>query len=244
MPLLDHFRPPIFNKGSWEGFHGMWPAIMVMDLCKSLPDHYTAEPRVHLGKNFEVDICTFDTQETYGDSTPYNVGSSSSIATWTAPQPTLAVHLDPTEIYEYEVLIFDQQRGRELVAAIEIVSPANKDRPETRQAFVSKCSALLQKKVCVSIVDLVTVKHFNLYCEVLDIFGQTDPAFSPNPPSTYAATLNSRQLANQSRFEVWAYPMIVGQRLPTLPIWLSNDHAISLDLETSYQDACRALRLI
>ena len=25
MPLLDHFRPPIFNKGSWEGFHGGWP---------------------------------------------------------------------------------------------------------------------------------------------------------------------------------------------------------------------------
>ena len=23
MSLLDHFRPPIFDKGSWEGFHGM-----------------------------------------------------------------------------------------------------------------------------------------------------------------------------------------------------------------------------
>ncbi len=38
------------------------------------------------------------------------------------------MELDPTDLYEYEVLIFDQQRGRELVAAIEIVSPANKDR--------------------------------------------------------------------------------------------------------------------
>lgn len=35
MPLLDHVRPPILNKGSWEGFHGMWPAMMVMDLCES-----------------------------------------------------------------------------------------------------------------------------------------------------------------------------------------------------------------
>lgn len=24
MPLLDHFRPPIKNRGSWEGFHGGW----------------------------------------------------------------------------------------------------------------------------------------------------------------------------------------------------------------------------
>ena len=60
MPLLDHFRPPIFNKGSWEGFHGGWPMTMLMDLCKSLPEQYTAEAHVHLGKNFEVHICTFD----------------------------------------------------------------------------------------------------------------------------------------------------------------------------------------
>lgn len=38
--------------------------------------------------------------------------------------------------------------------------------------------------------------------------------------------------------------MIVGQTLPTLPIWLDNDHAISLNLEASCQEACRALRLI
>lgn len=139
MPLLDHFRPPIFNKGSWEGFHGGWPMTMVMDLCKSLPEQYTAEPRVHLGKNFEVDVCTFDVEGKTGFGSS-SFGSAPATATWAPPEPTLTLELDPTEIYEYEVLIFDQQRGRELVAAIELVSPANKDRPETRQAFVSQCA--------------------------------------------------------------------------------------------------------
>ncbi len=242
MPLLDHFRTPISNKGSWEGFHGMWPALMVMDLCKSLPEQYVAEPRVHLGKNFEIDVCTFDVEGTEWRSSGPSSGTAT--ATWSPPEPTLTLELDPTEIYEYEVLIFDQQRGRELVAAIELVSPANKDRPETRQAFVSKCAVLLQKKICVSIVDLVTVKHFNLYAEVLDVFCQVDPAFSPNPPATYATTCRSHHLATRSRFESWAYPMLVGQRLPVLPIWIDNDHAISLDLEISYQQTCSALRLI
>ena len=243
MPLLDHFRLPISNKGSWEGFHGMWPALMVMDLCKSLPERYTAEPRVHLGKNFEVDVCTFDVVggREFGTSAsdPRDVS-----ATWAPPVPTLTLELDPTEIYEYEVLIFDQQRGRELVAAIELVSPANKDRPESRQAFVSKCAALLQKKICVSIVDLVTVKYFNLYCEVLDVFCQSDPAFTPDRPATYAVTCRSHNLATRSQFESWAYPMVVGKRLPVLPIWLDNDHAISLDLETSYHQTCSVLRLV
>ena len=243
MPLLDHFRPPISNKGSWEGFHGMWPALIVMELCKALPEKYTAEPRVHLGKNFEVDVCTFDVDDKSGFA-PSTNGEGPATAVWAPPKPTLSLELDPTDIYEYEVLIFDQQRGRELVAAIEIVSPANKDRPETRQAFVSKCAALLQKKICVSIVDLVAVKRFNLYCEVLDVFGQTDPDFAPDPPLTYAVTCRSHALATRSRFESWAYPMVVGQPLPVLPIWLDSDHAISLDLEVSYQETCRALRLI
>ena len=243
MPLLDHFRPPILNQGSWEGFHGMWPALMVIDLCKSLPVRYIAEPRVHLGKSFEVDVCTFDSKDEsrFGAS-----GVDTGVATWTwaPPEPTLTIDLDPTEIYAYEVLIFDRERSRELVAAIEIVSPANKDRPESRQAFVSKCATLLQNKICVSIVDLVTTKHFNLYCEVLDLFGQSDPACTPDPPSTYAITCRSHALATRSRFESWAYPMVVGQRLPVLPIWLENDKAISIDLNASYEQTCTALRLI
>src|SRR3954454_14490231 len=53
------------------------------------------------------------------------------------------VHLE--SLVEYEVRIYDARRGRHLVAAIEIVSPANKDRPEHRNAFIGKCAALLQK---------------------------------------------------------------------------------------------------
>jgi len=107
---------------------------------------------------------------------------------------------------------------------------------------VSKCAALLQKKTCVSIVDLETVKHFNLYCEVLDVVCQRAPAFAPNPPSTYAVTCRSHNLATRSRFKSWAHPMVVGERLPALPIWLDNEHAISLDLEVSYQQTCSTLR--
>jgi hypothetical protein len=36
------------------------------------------------------------------------------------------------ELYAYEVLIFDLERDRRLVAAALIVSPVNKDRPEGR----------------------------------------------------------------------------------------------------------------
>jgi hypothetical protein len=36
---------------------------------------------------------------------------------------------------------------------------------------------------------------------------------------------------------------MVGQALPTLPLWLDDNLAVSLDLEASYEETCRALRI-
>jgi hypothetical protein len=244
MPLRDHFRPPVWTKASWEGFHGGWPFAMVQQLSHALPPEFSAEPRVHLGSYFEIDVCAYeqDQQEAIIGAAENESGGAAT-ATWAPPEPTLAVDVDLSEQYEYEVLIYDQSRGRTLVAAVEIVSPANKDRPENRRAFVAKCAALLQKRVCVSLVDLVTTRQFNLYTDLLDLVGRTDPAFGPTPPPIYAASCRGRKVGQRPRFETWAYPLVVGRNLPTLPIWLSDDVAVSLDLEASYEETCRALRI-
>jgi hypothetical protein len=81
---------------------------------------------------------------------------------WAPPKPSVAVETALPDNDEYEVRIYDARHGRRLVAAIELVSPSNKDRPEHRNVFVAKCVALLRQGVAVSIVDLVTVRHFNL----------------------------------------------------------------------------------
>ena len=54
-----------------------------------------------------------------------------------------------------------------LVAVVELVSPGNKDRPEHRQAFVTKCAAYLQEQVNIVMVDVVTTRHANLHRELL-----------------------------------------------------------------------------
>jgi hypothetical protein len=244
MPLRDHFRPPVWTHSSWEGFHGMWPATIVQQLSRVLPDDFTAEPRVHLGSYFEIDVCAYENnkQEALGWTSTSDSGGVAT-ATWAPPQPTLVLDADLPEQYEYEVLVYDQSKGRLLVAAVEIVSPANKDRPENRRVFVAKCVALLQKHVCVSIVDLVTTRQFNLYTDVLDLIDRSDPAFAPPPPATYAVTCRGRKEGIKPRLETWAYPLIVGQPLPTLPLWLTDNLAVALDLEASYEETCRALRI-
>jgi hypothetical protein len=244
MPLRDHFRPPVWTHASWEGFQGMWPATIVMHLSQLLPSDFAAEPRVHLGSYFEIDVCAFerDSPDAISRASPTIPGRSAT-STWVPPEPTLAVDAEFPDQYEYEVLVYDQSRGRVLVAAVEIVSPANKDRLENRRAFVAKCATLLQKGVCVSIVDLVTIRRFNLYSDLLDLMGQTDPTYGPTPPAIYAATCRGRKVDRRSRFETWSFPLQVGQPLPTLPIWLSEEQVVSLELEASYEETCRVLRI-
>ena len=108
-------------------------------------------------------------------------GAEGGVATAVSapPRPTLTLVTDLPAPTAYEVRVFDLETGNRLVAAVEIVSPANKDRPEHRRAFVAKCAALLQEQVSVTIVDLVTTRHFNLYGELLELIGETDPALAP-----------------------------------------------------------------
>ena len=89
------------------------------------------------------------------------------MATWAPPEPAVLLEAEIPEPSEYEVNIYTEDEFR-LVAAIELVSPSNKDRPENRQTFVNKCETLLKKDVCVTIVDPVTSRSTNLYGELLD----------------------------------------------------------------------------
>ena len=58
MPLRDHFGPPLDDEASGEGFHGQWPAMIVIDLARWLPPGDVAAPGVHSGAAVEIDVAT------------------------------------------------------------------------------------------------------------------------------------------------------------------------------------------
>ena len=157
MPLRDHFHPPVSKVASWEAVHGGWPMLIVLSLAPRLPPRFVAHPRVHLGSFAEIDVSAYEK-----DFAPamHAGNSNGGMAVWAPSRPTLDVVTDLPAQDEYEVRVYDTERDQRLVAAIELVSPANKDRPEHRQAFVGKCAALLQNQVSVTIVDVVTSPCF------------------------------------------------------------------------------------
>ena len=196
-----------------------------------------AEPRVHSGSQVEIDIATFEHDVPLQTPNQEDQGGVAT-ALWTPARPSLSVETTLPDYDEYEVRIFDVQRGRHLVAAIEIVSPANKDRPEHRNMFVAKCAALLQKGVAVSLIDLVTIRNFNLYSELMTVIGHTDSTLGESPSPLYAASCRWTTKDKRTILEAWSNELTIGQPLPTLPLWLSRDLVVPLNLEASYEQAC------
>ncbi|HXD88029.1 MAG TPA: DUF4058 family protein [Urbifossiella sp.] len=241
MPLRDHFRSPLDDVHSWDELHGAWPTVIVQHLIKVLPEPYFAVPSVHLGTICEVDIGTFRSKS--GENAAESSPNGSPVATYAPPAPTLTIEPTLSTTDDYEVRIYSGRRNRRLVAAIEIVNPSNKDRPENRGKFASKVAALLQNGVCVSLVDVVSTLDFNLYGDALAAVDGFDPQLGDEPHPMYAVTLRTRMEGNRKLLDTWFYPLSVGSVLPTLPIWLNEASAVSLDLEPTYEETCRILRI-
>lgn len=249
MPLRDHFRPPLDKRHSWDEVHGGWPMVIVQSLARKLPARYIAAPQVHLGTFAQIDVSTFEDEDAGGGTIvePGIGNGGAATAVWAPARPTMSVATDLPAQDEYEVRVYDTRHGRRLVAAVELVSPANKDRRDHCRAFVAKCIALLQKQVSVAIVDLVTMRGDNLYAELLDSIGQRDPALGTDPPAIYAVACRATQRdikpGAEWQFESWLSTLQVGEPLPTLPLWLAENFSVPLELEKTYEDTCKALRI-
>jgi hypothetical protein len=246
MPLRDHFHPPLRDRLNWEGFHSAWVNTLVRQLNTSrLPARYRAEPEVRWGAYVEVDVATFEEDPAPLAEAEAGNGAATAVAVavWAPPRPaqTFAVDLPAQDVFELRV--YDERRSKRLVAAVELVSPANKDRPAHRRAFAVKCAAYLQQQVSVVIVDVVTERRDSLHDELMQVLDRTDPPHWPEPPPLYAVAYRTTKVNEAWRLDAWAEVLRLGATPPTLPLWLASDLAVPLELEASYEETCRVLRI-
>jgi hypothetical protein len=246
MPLLDHFHPPLKDVRHWEAFHARWAAALADALnLGGLPAGYFAEMQVHVGSRVEVDLGTFEEHANgpAGGPPASGAGAATAVASpiWAPPAPALVMPaVFPDEL---EVLVYESEGGPTLVAAVELVSPGNKDREETRQAFAAKCASHLQQGIGLVVVDVVTSRQFNLHDQLVRLMGQPETFLLPGAPALYAVSYRPRRRKSADQIEIWPAPLAVGQPLPVLPLPLRGNGCVRLDLEASYTEARQRSRL-
>jgi hypothetical protein len=238
MPLLDHFRPPLSQRRHWDSFHGAWAEAIALNLNQSLlPERFVAEARVRLGGQVEIDVGTFAEQ---ANGAPTAAGG---VAVWAPPKPTATALLDFSDPDVFEVQVLSEEEGPRLVAAIELVSPANKDRPANRRMFAVKCASYLHSGVSVIMVDVVTERPGNLYAELLELLQVRLSTSGQGPHDLYATAHRTSPPSSELHLETWAFPLALGGPLPTVPLWLQPDLCLPLDLDATYHAACLARRI-
>ena len=226
MPLLDHFRPPLSERRHWHSFHNSWATYLSSQLNARLPEGYFAEANVQVG--VEIDVAAFEEPQ----APPPGVG-------WVPGPPDASLPVEwPGAVVE--VGIFSRSGGPRLAGAVELVSPANKDRPLHRDALVSKCATYLQAGVGLVLVDVVTERPADLHRDLLIRLGAGD--VGPGPPLS-ASAYRPVERSGAAALDVWREPLGLGRPLPTLPLWLRGGLCLPVELEATYERTCSEQRV-
>lgn len=233
MVLLDHFRPPLNVRRHWHSFHNAWATYIAADLNQSLPEGYFAEPNVQFG--IEIDVATFN--EATETVIPLSVGSRRD---WLPPAPNQTIPFQPAS-ESVEISIFSNQAGPTLAGAIELVSPANKDRPEHRQAFIAKCELYLRQGLGLVVVDVVTGRKANLHNELLVRLASSGAQRSG--ADLYASAYRVLEREEQPSLDIWLEELEIGKELPTLPLWLPGGLCLPVKLNATYARTCQEQRI-
>jgi hypothetical protein len=137
------------------------------------------------------------------------------------------------------VEILSTEGGRTLVAAIELISPGNKDRPLKRRLFAAKCATYLSRGMGLIVVDVVSSRQANLHYDLMELLGLAAEFSMAAEAGLYGVAYRPLGEADGGRIETWPVALAVGQPLPTLPLSLAAEVCVAVDLEASYAEACR-----
>ena len=223
MPLRDHFHPPVKHLLGWDTLHSAW-ATHLADVLNErwLPPEFVAQEHRHGGGHLEIDVATYERLHAPAPIIPPQ--ESNGPATATLPQlyaPPAAIRTMPGVFPdEFEVRVFNTEGGHHLVAAIELISPGNKDRPDVRRAFAAKCAAYLQEGVSLVIVDVVTERRANLHNEIVNVMEARDEYLMPADSSLYAVAYRPqyrRSRGTDRRHGRWPIVVEGGRHLRRAP---------------------------
>ncbi len=220
-------------RTEWEGVYLYWMGEIAQWLKSRLPPGYRAvigaSPYAHLG----VAIGKPDVSVTNGSSS--KLGAS-------APPSPAEDALEPD--FETVVTTLEEDRtllvkkSNVLVAAVEIISPANKDRPERRDRYTARYLGYLREGVHLLLVDVhARPAQFSFAARIAVEL----PIDRQPPPAPQAVSYRVGAVAPfGGRFlGVWQRALAIGSPLPSIPLAISADDKISIDLEATYIEAAR-----
>lgn len=240
MPLHDWSK---VESGIFHDFHTVWIAEIRNALNGGLlPADFYALTEQHMG-GYIADVFTLH-------SPPNSNVVSQPQAEYHAPGgiaiadelPATKNHESvPREMKELQRSIAIRHvSSHRIVALLEIVSPANKDREEHLAMFVQKTIDAISRGIHVLMVDLFAPSRF----DPLGLHYRIREMLAPYPPLTEIApprsTLASYQVTLKS-VEMFVEHVEANTNLPDMPIFLDSPRYVNVPLEATYLKAWQGM---
>jgi hypothetical protein len=203
-----------------------------------LLDHYRPPlSRTHPWRTFHIDVAML---HNFGaDVSGRGAGGARP---WSPGEPRLSPAVEWPAADGARVEVLTDDGDPRLAAAVELVSPRNKDRPKSREAFAARCPEHLARGCGVVVVDAVTTRHADMHAEILAMLEAAGAGAAPaGGPS--AVSYRAPGGGSEGVLQAWPFALEVGQALPTVPLWLGGEIAVPLDLEASHSATCVDLRM-
>ena len=229
MPLHDWT-----DDRGWDSVHQLWINELLFWAQERLPDGY----RAYLGSVPGLSIGTEPGRPDLGVRTWQPRGGDATAppeALVEAPQPdfkTVAL-LRPEP--RAAVHIF---RQGQLVAAVEVVSPRNKDRPSSRDFYRNRYLGYLWSGVHLMLIDVHRRPLGFSFVEAMA--AEVECQFPVGlPPHVVSWNAGGPTPEGGQFLDGWYRSLAVHEPLPTLPLALTAERSLLIDLEYTYGEAAR-----
>jgi hypothetical protein len=221
------------DRPSWDGMHLLWITELLRWVRPRLPSGYRAfigtAPLLAVGASSgRADVHVHRWPESPEDKAEQIVPAPSASADdELEPDVELAVTtLDPGHA------LFVERHGR-LVAAVELISPRNKDRPAAREAYLARYLGYLLESVHLLLVDVhrrqAGFSFPDRIAAELSLNQETLPA-----PLAVSYRVGEPAATGGRYLAIWRRSLEPGTSLPTLPLPLDIDCHVPVDLEHTY----------
>jgi hypothetical protein len=240
MPVHDWSR--VFTS-TFHDFHGRW----ITHLTESLNDGLLPEPYYALSEQIatrmQPDVLTLrDSLK----SQPTDSGREREGVAVVESPPRVQFSMHPNSktrpkrpILRHRRIVIRHISGHQVIAVIEIVSPANKDRKSHVRDLSLKVVGLLEADIQVLLIDLWRpAKHdpHGMHGAVWSYFDATPFQAPGGEPLALAS-----YVWEGTEPRAYVQPLDFGQALPEMPLFLNRERYINVPLEATYEATYRVV---
>lgn len=244
MPVHDWSR---VEAGVFHAFHTIWCSRLQESLnAGRLPADYYSLVEQHARHDQEgdeatrwvADLLTLHAQEPSDIASRLPPAEGGLALAEAPPHVRHRLAREPDYRAERRTVAVRHVSGHRLVAVVEIVSPANKDRPRNVEQFVSKIEAFLDAGVHVLLADLLPPGTHDPHGLHGALGHWVDSDGASDWPASEPLTLAYRAIET---VEAFVEHLAIGGSLPDMPLFFEAARYVNVPLEATYGAAFAAM---